>query len=51
MILVFVHFPVLFLGIINLEEERPDDLLDTLGVAVDAGVATHDVLEFFYESA
>ena len=42
---------VIFLGVIDLEEERPDNLLDALGVAVDAGVVAHDVLKPFDESA
>lgn len=50
-VVVFIHLPVLFFGIVDLEEECPDDLLDALGVAVDAGVVAHDVLEPFDESA
>ena len=51
LVVIFIHFPVLFLGVIDLEEERPDNLLDALGVAVDAGVVAHDVLKPFDESA
>ena len=51
LVVIFIHFPVLFLGVIDLEEERPDNLLDALGVAVDARVVAHDVLKPFDESA
>ena len=43
-VVVFFHFPVVFLRVVDFEEECPDDLLDALGVAVDAGVVAHDVL-------
>ena len=51
LVVIFIHFPVLFLDVIDLEEERPDNLLDALGVAVDAGVVAHDVLKPCDESA
>ena len=46
-IAVVVTFPFFFLGVIDLEEQHPDDLLDALGVAVDAGIVPHDVPQFF----
>ena len=46
-VVVVVEFPGFFLGVVDFEEEDPDHLLDALGVAVDAGVVAHDVLQAF----
>ena len=42
-VIVFVDLPILLLGIVDLEKQHPGDLLDALGVAVDARVVAHDV--------
>ena len=48
-VILVVKLPDLFLGIIHLQKENPDHLLDTLGIAVDARIVTHDVLQSFYQ--
>ena len=47
---VVVPFPVFLLGVVHLQEEHPRDLLDALGVAVDARVVAHDVAQTLHES-
>ena len=42
-IVVLVDLPILLLGIVYLEKQHPGDLLDALGVAVDARVVAHNV--------
>ena len=48
-VILIVKLPDLLLGIIHLQKENPDHLLDTLGIAVDARIVTHDVLQSFYQ--
>ena len=48
-VILVVKLPDLLLGIIHLQKENPDHLLDALGVTVDAGIVTHDVLQSFYQ--
>ena len=48
-VILVVKLPDLFLGIIHLQKENPNHLLDTLGIAVDACVIPHDVLQSFYQ--
>ena len=47
---VVVPFPVLFLRVVHFQEKHPCDLLDALGIAVDARVVAHDVAQPLYES-
>ena len=42
-----MHFKLLVLVVNDLEEEHPAELGDALGVAIDAGVLAHDVLDGF----
>ena len=44
-----IKLPDFFLGIIDLEEEKPCHLFDTLCIARYTGVGTHDVLKTFNE--
>ena len=46
-IIVLGPFPVLFLGIIDLEKQHPGNLFNALGIAVDAGIVAHDVAQAF----
>ena len=48
-VIFVVKLPDLFLGIIHLQKENPNHLLDALGIAVDACVIPHDVLQSFYQ--
>ena len=48
-VILVVKLPYLFLGVIHLQKENPNHLLDTLGIAVDACVIAHDVLQSFYQ--
>jgi hypothetical protein len=41
------QFPFLFLVVEDFQEQHPDQLADTLSVAVDAHVFAHDVLDGF----
>ena len=50
-IAVVVPLPVLLLRVIDLQKEHPRDLLDALGITVDARVVAHDVAKPFYESS
>ena len=48
---IFVfEFPVRFLGVVRFQKERPDDLLDPLRVAVDAGIVAHNIAKFFHKT-
>ena len=49
-IVLVIPFPVLLLGVIYFQKQHPGDLLDALGVAVDASVIAHDVPQPFYKS-
>ena len=42
-IVVLVDLPILLLGVVYLEKQHPGDLLDALGVAVDARVVAHNI--------
>ena len=46
-----IVLPFLFALIKNLEELHPGKLADTLGIAVDAVILAHDVLDGFYGTA
>jgi hypothetical protein len=41
------HFQLLVLIVDDFQEEHPAELADALGIAVDAGVLAHDVLDGF----
>jgi hypothetical protein len=41
--------PLLLLIIENFKKEEPDKLADALGIAIDAYVLAHDVLNSFYQ--
>ena len=45
-----VKFPVLLLGIVDLQKQHPRDLLNALGIAVDACVVPHDIAYALYKS-
>ena len=49
LVVVAQEFQLLLAVVEDLEEEHPDQLLEALGVAVDAGVLAHDVLDGFDE--
>ena len=49
-IVVLVDLPILLLGVVYLEKQHPGDLLDALGVAVDARVVAHDVPQALYKT-
>ena len=46
-VVVLLQFPVLLLGVVDLQKQHPGNLLDPLGVAVDARVVAHDVPQAF----
>ena len=48
---IVVELPLLFLRIVDLQEEQPCHLLDTLSIAVDARVVAHDVLKGFHQGS
>ena len=48
-VILVVKLPDLLLGVIHLQKENPNHLLDALGIAVDARIVTHDVLQSFYQ--
>ena len=48
-VILIIKLPDLFLGIIHLQKENPNHLLNTLGIAIDACVIPHDVLQSFYQ--
>jgi hypothetical protein len=50
-VVVLQEFEFLILVVDDLEEEHPAQLADALGVAIDAGVLAHDVLDGFDEGA
>ena len=45
-----VKFPVLLLGVVDLQKQHPRDLLNALGIAVDACVVPHDIAYALYKS-
>ena len=45
----YTHLDVYKRQVIHLQKENPNHLLDTLGIAVDACVIAHDVLQSFYQ--
>jgi hypothetical protein len=49
-IITIIHFPVLFLGVIYLQKQHPRNLLNTLGIAVNAGIVPHNIPQPFYKS-
>ena len=48
---IVVELPFFFFGIIDFEEEQPGHLLDALGIAVDACIFSHDVLQGLYKGS
>ena len=50
LIVFIIPFPVRLFGGVYLQKQQPGDLLDALGVAVDAGVVTHDIPQPFDKS-
>ncbi len=48
-VILVVKLPNFFLGIINLQKENPNHLLDALGIAVDARIVAHDILQALYQ--
>ena len=46
-VVVLRQFEFLILVVDDLEEEHPAELADALGIAIDAGVLAHDVLNGF----
>ena len=46
----FVEFPVALLHVVHFEKEHPRNLLDALGIAIDAGVIAHDISDSFDKS-
>ena len=49
-IVLVIKLPILLLGVIYFQKQHPCDLLDALGVTVDARVIAHDVTKSFYKS-
>ncbi len=45
------ELPLLLLVVEDFQEQQPDDLADTLGVAIYADVLAHDVLDSFDQGA
>ena len=48
-VILIVKLPDLLLGVIHLQKENPNHLLDTLGITVDARIIPHNVLQSFYQ--
>ena len=48
-VILIVKLPDILLGVIHLQKEDPNHLLYSLGIAVDARIIPHDVLQSFYQ--
>ena len=48
-VMVLIELPVLFLGVVDLQKQHPGDLLNALGVTVDASVIPHNIPDPFYK--
>ncbi len=47
LVVILHQLPLLLAVVVDLEEEHPDQLADALGVAIDADILAHDVLDGF----
>ena len=48
-IVVFVELPIVFFFVVNFQKEHPCDLFDSLGIAIDTCIITHDVSDVLYK--
>ena len=49
-VIVLVQFPIVFLCVIDFQKEHPYHLLNSLGVAIDTCVHSHNISNSFYKS-
>ena len=49
-VVVLVQFPVIFFGIVYFQEKHPYHLLNSLSIAVDTCVHTHNITDSFYKT-
>ena len=50
LIIVFIPFPVLFLGVVYFQKQHPGDLLNALCITVDACIIAHNIPQPLYKS-
>ena len=49
-VVVLIQFPIVFFGIVDFQEEHPYHLLNSLSIAVDTCVHTHNITDSFYKT-
>ena len=49
-VVILVQFPIIFFCVIDFQKEHPYHLLNSLGIAIDTCVHTHNISDSFYES-
>ena len=49
-VVILVQFPIIFFCVIDFQKEHPYHLLNSLGIAIDTCVHTHNISDSFYKS-
>ena len=49
-VVVLIQFPIVFFGIVYFQEKHPYHLLNSLSIAVDTCVHTHNITDSFYKT-
>ena len=49
-VVILIQFPVIFLGIVYFQKKHPYHLLNSLSIAVDTCVHTHNITDSFYKT-